>query len=283
VDSVDKVTYKKIKVKTALSRSGLYDLDYAYNPYVGCLHGCIYCYARAYTRYDEVSLNWGKIVYIKENILEVLSEEVKKKPRGIVGVSTLTDPYQPIEATEGLTRRGLQILLQSGFRVSVQTKSPLVTRDIDILKNHIPHVDVGFTITTLDPHLAKLIEPNAPSPHQRAKALREVSSAGIPTWIFIGPIIRGLNDARANLEEIVRLAAETSSKVYYDHLHLKPGIRESMMPLLEKFPKLLSSSTTWITTVEDRIRDLCRKYFVECEAAFPKEEKPRQNKITQYL
>jgi hypothetical protein len=130
------VTYKRIRVKTALSKSGLYDLDYAYNPYVGCFHGCVYCYARAYVRDEEVSRNWGTVVYIKENILEVLREEVKRKPRGVVGVSTLTDPYQPIEAGEGLTRRGIQVLLQGNFKVSIQTKSPLVTRDIDILKSY---------------------------------------------------------------------------------------------------------------------------------------------------
>jgi DNA repair photolyase len=277
------VTYKRIRVKTALSKSGLYDLDYAYNPYVGCFHGCVYCYARAYVRDEEVSRNWGTVVYIKENILEVLREEVKKKPRGVVGVSTLTDPYQPIEAGEGLTRRGIQVLLQGNFKVSIQTKSPLVTRDIDILKSYVSHVDVGFTITILDPDVSRLIEPNAPPPAERIKALREVSRAGIPTWIFIGPIIRDLNDSRENLEEIITLAVETGSKVYYDYLHTKPGIRDSMRHLVEKNPNMLAISPRWINTVESRIQDLCRKYLVDCKAAFPREEKTCQSKLTQYL
>ena len=92
--------YRRIKVKQALSRSGLPDIDYALNPYAGCYHGCIYCYARAYTRYKDAAQNWGQVIYIKENIVDVLRKEVRRKKKGIVGISTITDPYQPIEKKE---------------------------------------------------------------------------------------------------------------------------------------------------------------------------------------
>ena len=174
-------------------------------------------------------------------------------------------------------------MLKNNFRVSIQTKSPLVTRDVDLLGKYTSLVDVGFTITTLDPEVSRLIEPGAPPPPERARALRLVSRAGIYTWVFIGPIIRGINDSRKNLEEIIGLAAETDSKVYYDYLHIKPGLRESMREIIDKNPKVFVMGAQWRSGVEGLLRDLCRKYIVDCKAAFPQEKQTSQYKITQYL
>ncbi len=269
------VRYERIRVSHALSKSGLPDLDYAFNPYAGCSHACVYCYARAFTRYPVVAENWGRVVFIKENVVEVLKQEVRRVRRGVVGVSTITDPYQPVEAEEELTRGGLEVLLENGFRVSVQTKSPLVTRDIDLLASHKQLVDVGLTITTLDYSVARLIEPNAPPPSARVEALRKLASAGLETWVFLGPIIRGLNDSEDSIARVVEVALETGSKLYYDYYHHRPELEASMGRLLSRYPQALSASPGWRERVRAIVEKLCREMGATCAPAFPATEKSR--------
>ncbi|AKG38542.1 radical SAM protein [Infirmifilum uzonense] len=275
------MTYKRIRVTHALSKSGLPDLDYSFNPYAGCAHACIYCYARAFTRYEEVSRNWGRIVYIKENIIDVLRDEIVSLKKGVVGVSTITDPYQPIESVEKLTRLGVELLLRSGFKVSIQTKSPLVTRDLDILERYRGQVNVGFTITTLNPKIASLIEPNSPSPLARAEALKRVSSRGLDTWVFLGPIIRGVNDTRSSLEQVIDLAFETGSKLFYDFYHHRPELAESMKPLLVENPLATGAPRIWRERVQEVIRALCDERGIECIPEF--QAQPVERKIDDFL
>jgi DNA repair photolyase len=276
------VEYRRVKVSSALSKSGLYDLDYAYNPYAGCAHGCLYCYARYYTPYREVAENWGKLVYVKENVVEVMKREVRRLQRGVVGVSTTTDPYQPIEELEGLTRSGLEVLLSSGFKVSVQTKSPLVLKDLDLLLEHRGLVDIGFTITTLEDGIAKLMEPGAPPPSARASALRRIASEGFETWIFFGPIVRGVNDSEESVRGVARLAAETGSKLIYDFLRLKPGLKKHLEPLERRFPGASTTPRWWREKVATLVERVCREMGARCEASFPPGKQPSTAKITDY-
>ena len=273
--------YKRIRVSNVLSKTGLYDLDYAYNPYAGCYHGCRYCYGRAYTRYREVAETWGEIVYVKENAVEVLREDVGRARRGVVGVSTITDPYQPIEAEELLTRRGLEVLLGSGFEVSIQTKSPLVLRDLDLLSKYRDRVDVGLTITTLDPGVAGLMEPRAPAPSSRAEALRRLSTEGISTWIFLGPIMRGVNDSLESIKEIAALASETGSKLYYDFFRMKRGLAVAMSAIKNSYPRAMSLEQGWRMKVAEMIEKICGEEDVLCEPAFPARE--RRSGLLEYL
>lgn len=266
-----KAEYRSVRISRALSKTGLYDLDYAYNPYIGCYHGCLYCYARAYTRLREVSTAWGKLIYVKKSALEELSRDINRvRKRGIVGVSTITDPYQPIESRMKLTRRGVEMLLSAGFTVSIQTKSPLVLRDLDIFTHYKDRVDVGVTITTLDNEVAGLIEPNAPSPELRAKAVRELSENSVETWIFLGPIMRGVNDSRENIKAIIELAAETKSKIYYDYFRNKPGLSKSMKKVLERYPGAMSCDESWRRRVSEVVEGICEEHGVAHEAALPK-------------
>ncbi|WP_297215171.1 radical SAM protein, partial [Thermoplasma sp.] len=141
----------EIDVKSALQNSGLMELDYSLNPYLGCMHRCLYCYAMDMTKDKRAADDWGSTIIVKRNILDVLRRELPHKRRGVVGVSTITDPYQPVEFRYRLTRRSMEMLLKEGFRVSVQTKSPLVARDLDLFARYPERVDVGITITTVDP------------------------------------------------------------------------------------------------------------------------------------
>lgn len=250
-----------VKASRAISRSGLPDIDYALNPYIGCSHGCIYCYARLYTRHREVAENWGSIVIVKENLLEVLRKETKKYKPGVIGLSTITDPYQPVEAIYRLSRGSLRILLENNFHVSIQTKNPLILRDLDILVNYRNRVDVGFTITTLNNSIARLIEPYSPPPSSRAKALIELSRKNIDTWIFYGPVIPGLNDDIKTIDHMLNLALETNSKILIDNLHVKPFMKKEDHPLRKYIAR--TSKSWWKTFLEIILRK-CREYGVKC-------------------
>ncbi|MEM3677952.1 MAG: radical SAM protein [Candidatus Bathyarchaeia archaeon] len=259
--------------RTALSRSKLPGLDYTVNPYFGCEHGCLYCYSPAVLGFRE-AWRWGSFVEAKVNIPEVLAREVRRKPRGIVGVSTVTDPYQPLEERYRLTRRCLVILKETGFKASIQTKSDLVTRDIDVILSG--GFEVCMTVTTLDEGLAQALEPKAPPPSRRVEALHKLASCGIETWIFLGPIIPGFNDGEENLRGILEVARETRSKLYYDKLNLRGAIIDRIAPLRSPSPfrgagwlleRLKPSSTYWLK-LSRFIEEEARSLGVHAEPAF---------------
>ncbi len=266
--------YSYITCKTALSPSRLPGLKYSLNPYLGCAHGCVYCYSPSVLGDRQLAMNWGKIVRPKQNIVEVLKHEVDHKPKGVVGVSTVTDPYQPLEAKLELTRKCIEVLAQHGFPVSIQTKSKLVLRDADLI---IPEkFDVGVTITTMDRGLASRLEPGAAPPDARAQVLEEFSSRGVETWLFLGPIIPGLNDSEESLRQVIKVAARTRSKVIYDRLNLKRWVMDRLVPVLAQerpdLPERLQGfvqegSETW-RQISSKVEAVCGELGVKCEAAF---------------
>lgn len=253
------ILVERKRVSTALGKSNLPGLDYTLNPYIGCSHGCIYCYARLYSE-PRVGKNWGKIVIVKNNIAEVLAKEIKRKKKGIVGLSTITDPYQSIEAEEGITREILRILLESNLRVSIQTKSSLVLRDLDLLCSKKRLVDVGFTITTLKDEFARTIEPKASTPTERVRALEKISAEGIKTWIFLGPIIPEISED--SFKEIVEIAKATNSLLYYDKYRVKPFMSGLAKEFAEKAKKI-----DW-NAIFEKIKEICRAEGVEFIPAF---------------
>ncbi len=277
-----KPVIRHVRISRALTRSGLPDLDYALNPYIGCLHGCIYCYARLYTRYKIVRENWGSIVFVKDNLIDVLRKDIVNYPPGVVGVGTITDPYQPVEAVYELTRKSIEILLVNGFHTSIQTKNSLILRDLDLLVKYKDNVDVGFTITSLDPIKSQRMEPWASPPIARVNALKKISEAGVETWIFLGPIIPGYNDDSSSIESIIKVASETGSKVLIDKLHVKKFIYEKNHPLhgLIRIVK----NYDWRGLFE-RISSICREYNVECiqGLAEPIKHKSVNRKLDEFI
>jgi len=252
---------KVVRVKEALTPSGLPDIDWALNPYVGCSHACTYCYGRTYARDEEVASSWGEVVAVKENIVSLLRYEVRRKKLGVVGVGTVTDAYQPIELDYELTKNSLKILLGSGFSVSIQTKSDLVLRDKELLSKYKSRVDVGVTITTMNSDIAKFLEPNAPSPKARARVLEQLSSLGISTWVFLGPIVPGYTDDLKGIREVIEVAANTRSALYYDKLRVKDFMLKPEHPLYHAAKKALRYRWGDLFKI---ITDLCRRYGVRC-------------------
>jgi len=190
------VVIREIRARNILSRSKVF--DYVVNPYTGCQHGCTYCYARFMKRFTGHSEPWGQFVDVKVNAPELLEREVTRKPKGRVWVSGVCDPYQPLEKKYELTRKCLQILLRLGWPVTIQTKSPLVLRDIDTLKGR-DKLEVGLSVTTADEEIRKLFEPNAPPTGERIRALEQLHLAGIRTFAMIAPMLPGAEGLAAAL------------------------------------------------------------------------------------
>ncbi|UCE72860.1 MAG: radical SAM protein [Methanomassiliicoccales archaeon] len=214
----------EINCKTALSPSRLPGFDYALNPYRGCAHGCKYCYAPNTLRIPR--REWGGFIEVRRNIPKVLGGELRKKKKGVVGISTTTDPYQPAEKEYELTRHCLSQLLRYDFPVSILTKSDLVTRDLDLL-SRFSEVEIGFTITTDNDGERKQLEPNAPSLESRLASMAECSSQGIVTYAFFGPLYPTINEK--GLKELVKkVKGAGATKIMADRLNLKPGVWDSV-------------------------------------------------------
>lgn len=182
---------KEFHAKTILSKSKV--LDYTINPYIGCEHGCTYCYARFMKRFTGHREEWGQFVDVKINAPSLLQHEIKKKRVGRVWMSGLCDPYQPLEKKYKLTRRCLEILSRHGWPVTIQTKSPLVLRDIELLKNS-NGIEVTLSIATGDENIRQLFEPKSPSLRERIETLEKLHSGSIRTSAMIAPILPKAED-----------------------------------------------------------------------------------------
>lgn len=179
---------KEKKARSILSKSGISGIDYCINPYTGCSHGCKYCYATFMKRFTGHMEAWGSFVDVKINAPEVLQRQMKNAAWGNVMISSVTDPYQPIENQFKITRQCLEVLVAYQFPVNILTKSSLVLRDLDLLQG-FEEIEVGITITTDNEKIREIFEPNAPSIESRIHALKELTENGIKTYAFIGPLL----------------------------------------------------------------------------------------------
>jgi DNA repair photolyase len=177
---------REIYAKSILSKSKVY--DYTINAYTGCRHGCTYCYARFMKRTTGHIEPWGEFVDVKINAPELLQKEVNKKSRGRVWISGVCDAYQPIEAKYKLTAKCLEILVTHDWPITIQTKSPLVLRDKDLI-GKARDIEVGLTVTTADDNVRRLFEPNTPPIEERINALNELYQGGIRTFAIIAPML----------------------------------------------------------------------------------------------
>jgi DNA repair photolyase len=185
--------------------------DRSINPYRGCEHGCIYCFARPTHAYLGLSpgLDFESKLFMKPDAPELLERELSARnytPRTIA-IGTNTDPYQPVERRYQVMRRILEVLERAGHPVGIVTKSNLVVRDLDILSRMARRnlVRVGISVTTMDAQLARVMEPRAPTPSRRLEALRQLAEAGVPTTVMVAPVIPAINDAE--IERILDAAA----------------------------------------------------------------------------
>jgi DNA repair photolyase len=205
------LTVKKVRAASILNKSKIF--DYCLNPYTGCMFSCRYCYARLFIkRFSGHKEAWGEFVDIKVNAPELLEKQLMKARSGKVWISSVTDPYQPLEKKYELTRQCLKELAKIQFPVVIQTKSELALRDLDLFQQ-FEDVEVGFTITTDDERIAKLFEPNASTVKQRLIAMEKIHSKGVKTFAFIGPILPG------NPEKLVQSLEGKTDNILIDRMN----------------------------------------------------------------
>jgi DNA repair photolyase len=236
----DSLIIQNIECKSVLTKSGITGVDYALNPYVGCAHGCVYCYAVFMKRFTGHEEEWGTFVDVKVNAPDVLARQLKRAKPGNISFGTVTDAYQPLEREYGITRACLEALLEHPHPISILTKSPLVLRDLDLISK-LRDVEVAFTITTLDEGVRRRFEPGASSIASRLNALRALSEAGIPTWAFCGPLLPGITDDEGSVDRLfVQLERAGVGYVLVDSLNLRGAVWGRLSRVLSAhYPHLL--------------------------------------------
>lgn len=288
---------REIRVKSVLNKHKKRDSwfldDYSVNPYEGCSFNCTYCYIRG----SKYVVNMEKALTVKVNAPEILWKQLRKRGKmkeyGFISLSSSTEPYMPIEQKLKLTRRLLQIILHHRFPVHVITKSTLILRDIDLLKEidskavlppdltKIGHgVIVSFSLSTIDGKLAKIFEPNAPTPEERLETLRKCREEGLFAGVAYIPVLPYLSDGEEELEEMVKTAKEyDASFILVGALTLfgnKPedsramyyNVLQKHFPhLIQKYNQIFSDTSYPSKQYQEKLRaktvKLCRKYRVK--------------------
>ncbi|MEM1546765.1 MAG: radical SAM protein [Candidatus Methanomethylicia archaeon] len=217
---------REVYVKNILSESKVF--NYTVNPYIGCEHGCTYCYARFIRRFTGHREKWGEFVDVKINAVSLLQHEINRKKIGRVWISGVCDPYQPLEEKYKITRGCLEILLERKWPITIQTKSTLILRDVELLQNH-ENVEVILTITTANDGIRRIFEPKTPSIKERIKALDKLNSVGIKTYVMIAPLLPG---AEGLIEEVKGktnyIIIDKMNYHYADWVYRKYGLEYAM-------------------------------------------------------
>jgi len=269
---------REIKAKQILTKSGL-DVDYVINPYVGCQHGCIYCYARFMKRFTNHHEPWGKFVDVKINAPELIPQNTKKYKNKSIMISSVTDPYQPIERKYKLMRGILEKLIPLEPDLCILTKSDLLLRDIDLFKK-FKNCQVGVSLSLLDDKIRKEVEPLANSVERRINAVKQLKMAGISNFIFISPILPELthstrastelsrmSSGHADWKKIIEKTKDFVDEYWFENLNLYPSLRQNIFQwlknyhpeLIKKYQEIYFTKNDYWREVENEIKDYGKK------------------------
>jgi DNA repair photolyase len=246
------VEYFTISSKSLLNRCvsrRALPFTWTINPYRGCEFGCRYCYARYTHEFMEMrdGMDFEQKIYVKQHAAELLSRDLRRVKAGeSIALGTATDPYQPAERRYEVTRAILEEFSRHrGFELGIVTKSNLVARDLDLLRqiDRANELSIHITVTTLDTNLARILEPRAPRPDLRLDAVRALRQAGLRVGVSCCPVIPGITDAPNHLEAVIRAAAEArADHLFANPLFLKPCSAAVFLPFLEQnFPHLVEN------------------------------------------
>ena len=272
-----KVKITEVRVKNIVVKSNLPKASYVVNPYTGCQYGCVYCYADFMRRWTgHIDETWGQFVDVKVNAPDLIKENVGDYGDKDILFSSVTDPYQPIEAQYKLTRRLLEKLSKQNPQptVGILTKSTLVTRDIDILKR-FGNCNVGFSFSTLNDEVRRVLEPVTPPTARKINALKVIHDADIETYVFISPIMPFLTDIGSIVVELKPYA----NLFMFENLNVRPSLWHRIRAALEKIDSNLVPKyediyfTRWgkkefWKPVEQEILDLCARQHLEPQIFF---------------
>jgi len=247
LESKRRVQYFELATRRILNRTkpGM-PFTWTINPYRGCEFACKYCYARYTHEFMglEESHEFEDKIYAKGATAELLKRELRRTPREEgIAIGTATDPYQPAERRFERTRRILEVFAgQRGRRVSITTKSDLIARDLDLLREvrRGNVLDVNITVTTIDIELARLLEPRAPRPDLRLEAVKQLADAGICVGVFPNPVMPAITDSEESLEAVAHAAKQAGAHWFGGGaLFLMPSAYQVFLPFLEeRFPHL---------------------------------------------
>ncbi len=243
------VEYFTLPVRSLLNRCTAARMPFTWtiNPYRGCEFACKYCYARYTHEFMEMrdGVDFERKIYVKQQAAWMLRQDLKKVKRGEeIAIGTATDPYQPAERRYEVTRAIMEELArQHGLELGIVTKSNLVLRDVELLREIARHnqLFVNLTVTTVNADLARILEPRAPRPDLRLEAVRQLNLAGVDAGVICAPVVPGITDSPRDLDALVRAVAEAGGKyVYANPLFLKPCSASIFLPFLDKeFPHLV--------------------------------------------
>lgn len=243
----------EIHSKTILSSSQIY--DYVINPYVGCQYACSYCYARFMKRFSGHKESWGEFVDVKINAPDLLLLEIQKKKKGNVWISGVCDPYQPLEAKYRLTRKCLEILVHNNWPTIIQTRSPLVLRDVDIMKE-AQALQVGLSITTANDEIRKIFEPKAPTIGERLRTIDELHRNGLTTYVMIAPVLPEAEELVGFLEgKVDYVIIDRMNYHYADWIYAKYGWGEK-------------KTDSFFRKTGSMIAAECKKRGIDCRLAY---------------
>ena len=246
------VEYFTLPAKSLLNRcvsNRSLPFTWTINPYRRCEFGCQYCYARYTHEFMEMrdGADFEQKIYVKQHTADLLRRELKKvKPAEPIALGTATDPYQPAERRYEVTRGILQEFARHrGFELGIVSKSNLIVRDIELLREVARHnqLSIHITITTMHTELARILAPRAPRPDLRMEAVRQLSQAGLSVGVSCSPVLPGITDAPADLEAVVSAAAAAGARhIFAGPLFLKPCSAAVFLPFLEQhFPHLVEN------------------------------------------
>lgn len=233
--------YREEPCRSALNRVRGMGFRWSLNPYMGCAHRCTFCYVRAFELRADRPFDdrYGRSIRVKVNVAEVLRAELARPSWAgeTVAIGAATDPYQPAEGRYRLTRACLEALRDAWNPFSLITRNPMVVRDLDVLVEAArrARVAVVFSVPTLDREVWRRTEPGTPPPRRRLQALARLVDAGIDAAVGMAPILPGISDSPAQLEQVVRAAREAGATgVWANLLYLKPGTREHFLASLAR-------------------------------------------------
>ncbi|MBA3028287.1 MAG: radical SAM protein [Desulfobacteraceae bacterium] len=270
---------REVKAKSIITKSNLPEADYVINPYIGCTHACIYCYASFMKRFTGHEEEWGTFLDVKINAPDLIPEKTNKYFGKHLYLSSVTDPYLPHEKKYALTRRILEKLIPLGPHIGIQSKSDLILRDLDLLEQ-FPVCETGLTITTLNDAVRKEIEPHTAIVQKRIEALKELKKAGLRTYVFIGPILPMVTDWKKIVLETQpfadRYLFENLNMYWMAAQNIYRWIKKAHPELFKEYQSIFGKNSTYWDQVELEIRGFCEDHGIDGRIFFhhAKERKP---------
>jgi DNA repair photolyase len=263
------IVVKEIEVKGILTRTRVPAGDYVLNPYIGCPHKCLYCYAEFMKRFTNHTEKWGDFLDVKRCAKNINMARLGDKR---IIISSATDAYNPFEKKYRITRELLRQFVNTRTRINILTKSDLVLRDIDLFKQ-IPNIQVSFSLNTLDDSIRKKLEPFASRIEKRINAVKKLHNEGISTSIFLSPMFPEITDFKAIIAECKSFTGEFS----FENLNLRGSFRHAVMRYIKEcHPDLISlydgiyrfKDLSYWETLEKEIAAFCRENKIQFTSFF---------------